>query len=66
MAKINSKTFLDNFSKNLIAANVMVPDMETHFNVPKDYPELPETFPDGQKANYSALGNFGQFKHEEE
>ena len=49
MAKINSKTFLDNFSKNLIAANVMVPDMETHFNVQKDYPELPETFPDGQK-----------------
>ena len=66
MAKFNSKSFLDNFSKNLIAANVMVPNMETHFNVKKDYPELPETFPDGQKAKYKALGNFGQFKDAEE
>ena len=66
MAKINSKSFLDNFTKNLIAANVMIPDMKTHFNVPKDYPQLPETFPDGQKANYNVIGNFGQFKDEEE
>ena len=49
MAKINSKSFLDNFSKGLIAANVTVPDMETQFNKKVDYPELPETFP---KGNY--------------
>ena len=66
MAKINSKSFLDNFSKNLIAANVNVPDMETGFNKMVDYPELPETFPGGQKAKYQAVGNFGQFKDEEQ
>ena len=39
MAKLNSKSFLDNFSKNLIAANVNVPDMKTGFNKMVDYPE---------------------------
>jgi len=71
MAKLNSKSFLDNFSKNLIAANVNVPDMKTGFNKMVDYPELPETFPSdsplsGRKANYQAVGNFGQFKDEEQ
>ena len=66
MAKINSKSFLDNFSKNLIAAAVSVPDLQTGFNKPVDYPQLPETFPDGQKANYRPIGNFGQFKDEKE
>jgi len=66
MAKFNTKSFLDNFSKNLIAANVNVPDMETGFNKMVDYPELPETFPSGQKAKYQAVGNFGQFKDAEQ
>ena len=66
MAKLNSQSFLDNFSKGLIAANVNVPDMETGFNKMVDYPELSETFPDGRKAKYQAVGNFGQFKDEEQ
>ena len=66
MAKLNSKQFLDNFSKDLIAADVSVPDMETQFNKRVDYPELPETFPDGQKARYRAVGSFGEFKDEKE
>ena len=66
MAKFNSKSFLDNFSKNLIAANVNVPDMKTGFNKMVDYPELPETFPDGRKAKYQAVGNFGQFEDKEQ
>ena len=66
MAKFNSKSFLDNYSKNLIAADVTVPDMETGFNRRVDYPELPETFPGGQKADYRAVGNFGQFKDAEQ
>ena len=66
MAKFNSKSFLDNYSKGLIAADVIVPDMETGFNRRVDYPELPETFPGGQKANYHAVGNFGQFKDAEQ
>ena len=71
MAKLNSKSFLDNFSKGLIAANVNVPDMKTGFNKMVDYPELPETFPSnspmsGREAKYQAVGNFGQFKDEEQ
>ena len=67
MAKFDAKPFLDNFSKNLLAANVNVPDMQNPgFNKMVDYPELPETFPDGQKATYKAVGEFGQFKDEEE
>ena len=33
MAKLNSKSFLYNFSKGLIAANVNVPDMKTPIDV---------------------------------
>ena len=74
MAKFDAKPFLDNFSKNLLAANVTVPDMETQFNKRVDYPELPETFPkgnypfdlEGKEAKYKAVGSFGQFKDEKE
>ena len=74
MAKLNSKSFLDNFSKDLIAAEVSVPDMETQFNKSVDYPELPDTFPkgnypfdlEGREAKYRAVGSFGEFKDEKE
>ena len=52
MAKINSKSFLDNFSKDLIAANVIIPNMNPTEDSPYgmgykviDNPDLPDNFP---------------------
>ena len=52
MAKLNSKSFLDNFSKDLIAANVIIPNMDPTEDSPYgmgykviDNPDLPDNFP---------------------
>ena len=59
-------SFMGQGGSPLLAANVLVPDMETGFKKNVDYPQLPETFPGGQKAKYRAVGEFGQFENEEQ
>jgi hypothetical protein len=68
--RIDPSSFLNKYMGQgvspLLAAAVSVPDIQTGFNKRVDYPQLPETFPEGQKADYRAVGNFGQFKDAEE